>query len=112
MAEYRSEELVPVFGRGHLMERYRNNNQALTTVFRMPSSGLYYLAIRPEYFRKELCPSMGFLKDCYIGRCKPRSTLFGEIGQNKLVHDETSDNEFDGIEEEDLVGQEEGRAVS
>ena len=112
VAEYRSGELAPVVGKGDLMVRYGNKNRALTTTFRMPSSGLDYLAIPPEYFRKAICPSMGLLKDSYIGRCKPSSKLFGEIRHNELVHDEASDEEFDGIEEEELVDQEEESAVS
>ena len=52
------------------------------------------------------------MKDCSIGRCKPRSKLFGEIPQNELVHDEANDEEFAGIEEEELVDQEEENAVS
>ncbi len=55
---------------------------------------------------------MGLVKDCYIGRCKPKSKLFAEILQNELVHDEASDEEFDGIEEEELVGHEEESAVN
>ena len=55
VAEYRSGELVPVVGKGGLMDRYGNKNRALTTAFRMPSSGLDYLAIRPEYFGKATC---------------------------------------------------------
>ena len=112
VAEHRSAELVPVVGRGELLDRYGNKNRALTTAFRMSSSGLDYLAIRPQYFRKAICSSMGLVKDCYIGRCKPKSKFFAEIRQKELVHDEASDEEFDGIEEEDLVGQEEESAVS
>ena len=48
VAEHRSAELVPVVGRGELLDKYGNKNRALTTAFRMPSSGLDYLAIRPQ----------------------------------------------------------------
>ena len=90
MAEHRSAELLPVVGRGELLDRYGNNNRALTTTFRMPSSGLDYLAIQPQYFRKAICSSMGLVKDCYIGRCKPKSKLSAEI-RHELVHDEARD---------------------
>ena len=107
IAEKGSEELVPTVGRGGVSDKYGNKNRKLTIAFRMPSSSLDYLAIKPEYFRKEICPSMGLVKDCYIGRCKPKSKLFTEILRNELAHDEDSDEEFDEVEEEELIGQEE-----
>ena len=94
VADKRSEELVTVLGRETETDRYGNENRKLTTAFRMPSSGLDYLAVKPEYFSKEICPSMGLVKDCYIGRCKPKSKLFTEIRRNELVHYEASDEEF------------------
>ena len=107
VAEKRSAELVPIVGRGSVLDVYGNANRKLTTAFRMPSSGLDYLAIKPDYFRKAICPSMGLVKDCYIGRCKPKSKLFSEIRRNELLHDEASDEELDEIEDEELGREDE-----
>ena len=71
----------------------------------MPSSGLDYLAIKANYFRKAICPSMGLVKDWYIGRYRRKRKLFAEIRQNELLHDEASDEEPDEIEEE-VAGEE------
>lgn len=38
--------------------------------------------------------------------------MFGDIPVDELIHDESRDDEFDDIEEEELVGQVEASAVS
>ena len=55
---------------------------------------------------------MGLVKHCYIGRCKTKSKFFAEIRQNEMVHDKASDEEVDGIDEEELVGHEVKSSVS
>lgn len=104
VADVKSSELGRAFQRTQGSDPYGNNNRKITVAFRMPSTGMDTLAIDANYFMKKVSPAMGKVMDCYIGQCKPTSTMFEEIKANVLVHHESSDDENgpNELEEESL----------
>lgn len=80
-------------GRGRSRSSFGNDQRRATIVFRMPSSGLLYLAVRSGYFANDISTVLGNVKDCYIGRASPSSKSFHEILASDSDHHELSDAE-------------------
>ena len=50
-----------------------------STVFRMPSTKLFYLAITPSFFNDNISEKLGNVLDCYVGWMKVEEDKFQEV---------------------------------
>lgn len=60
-------------------ERLQNGERVLTIVFKMASSGLYYITLITQAFEKYVCDWIGLVNDCYdlhVSTLYGRSTTF------------------------------------
>lgn len=79
VAERYEEEVKSVRMGMDTTAQFGNDQRNATIVFKMPSSGMLYLAVRSTYFSNEISNMLGNVKDCYIGRALPTSINFQGI---------------------------------
>ena len=80
-----------------IVEQYGNDAREWTTVVKSPEDNYLYLLAKPEYFKTKVCPWLGCVKDCQVGRCLPTERLFTRI-EIKTVCAELAESD---VKEED-----------
>lgn len=61
------EELQIAYGDDE-SDEFGNGKRIATAIVYVPSDELYYIQVKPSWFRKEITPFLGNVMDCFIGR--------------------------------------------
>lgn len=88
LKRHNPEELsvLPVSAEGNPSNKFAVQRRS-TSIFVMPSNGLLYVAITPEFFKKNISESLGDVLDCYVGNVKGDGNVFEDITDNNHVEE-------------------------